>query len=68
MSRVRFQKGALFITTHLKAKTSREVCQKRLKRYFEIGIIVRSTFMRRCGNFAPYVNRYVLDLKYLWDL
>ncbi len=36
--------------------------------FLRYGIIVRSAFMRRCGNFAPYVNRYVLDLKYLGEL
>ncbi len=29
----------------------------------EEGVECRAEFMRACGNFAPYVNRYVIDLK-----
>jgi tRNA (guanine37-N1)-methyltransferase len=29
------------------------------------GIDVEVLKIRRCGNFAPYVNRYVVDLKVL---
>ncbi|MEM0301952.1 MAG: class I SAM-dependent methyltransferase family protein [Archaeoglobaceae archaeon] len=31
------------------------------------GIIAKAKFMRRCGSFAPYVNRYVVDLEYLGE-
>jgi len=36
--------------------------------FLKNGIKVKTRFMRRCGNFAPYVNRYVLDLEYLGEL
>ncbi|MEM0088148.1 MAG: class I SAM-dependent methyltransferase family protein [Archaeoglobaceae archaeon] len=47
-----------------------ENCEKDLpKKVEEIflrnGMIVKTKFMRRCGNFAPYVNRYVLDLEFI---
>ncbi|AEA47033.1 class I SAM-dependent methyltransferase [Archaeoglobus veneficus] len=29
------------------------------------GVECKAEFMRKCGNFAPYVNRYVVDLKVL---
>lgn len=32
------------------------------------GMLVKTKFMRRCGNFAPYVNRYVLDLEFICDV
>jgi tRNA (guanine37-N1)-methyltransferase len=36
--------------------------------FFKSGIIAKAVFMRRCGSFAPYVNRYVVDLQYLGEL
>lgn len=33
--------------------------------FLKNGMVVRTRFMRRCGNFAPYVNRYVLDLEFI---
>ncbi|MCS7143832.1 MAG: class I SAM-dependent methyltransferase family protein [Archaeoglobaceae archaeon] len=36
--------------------------------FLQNGMRVRATFMRRCGNFAPYVNRYVVDLEYLGEI
>jgi len=36
--------------------------------FLKNGIIAKAVFMRRCGSFAPYVNRYVVDLQYLGEL
>ncbi|TDA29710.1 MAG: class I SAM-dependent methyltransferase family protein [Archaeoglobi archaeon] len=36
--------------------------------FLKNGIIAKAVFMRRCGSFAPYVNRYVVDLQYVGEL
>ncbi|MCS7118619.1 MAG: class I SAM-dependent methyltransferase family protein [Archaeoglobaceae archaeon] len=36
--------------------------------FFRNGVIVKKRFIRKCGSFAPYVNRYVLDLEYLGEV
>lgn len=42
---------------------------KKVEEFFlQNQMVVKTKFMRRCGNFAPYVNRYVLDLKYIKDV
>ncbi|MDI9610011.1 MAG: class I SAM-dependent methyltransferase family protein [Archaeoglobales archaeon] len=32
------------------------------------GIVAKARYMRKCGSFAPYVNRYVVDLEYLGEI
>lgn len=39
--------------------------EKVKSRFMDEGIDVEVLKIRRCGNFAPYVNRYVVDLKVL---
>lgn len=39
--------------------------EKVRKKFRDEGLEVEVVKVRRCGNFAPYVNRYVLDLKIL---
>ncbi|WP_456329414.1 class I SAM-dependent methyltransferase [Archaeoglobus sp.] len=39
--------------------------EKVRKRFEEEGLNVEVLKVRRCGNFAPYVNRYVVDLRVL---
>jgi tRNA (guanine37-N1)-methyltransferase len=43
-----------------------EILPERVKKLFaENGVKVEVEKVRACGNFAPYVNRYVLDLRVL---
>lgn len=46
----------------------RELPKKVEEIFLENGIAAKVVFMRRCGNFAPYVNRYVLDLQYFHEI
>ena len=39
--------------------------EKVMKRFEDEGLNVEVLKVRRCGNFAPYVNRYVVDLRVL---
>lgn len=36
--------------------------------FMKNGMLVKAVFMRRCGSFAPYVNRYVVDLEYIGEI
>ncbi|RLI88832.1 MAG: class I SAM-dependent methyltransferase family protein [Archaeoglobales archaeon] len=41
-----------------------EELPRRVEELFKsYGVECKAEFMRECGNFAPYVNRYVIDLK-----
>lgn len=44
-----------------------ELPRKVEETFLKNGMIVQTRFMRKCGSFAPYVNRYVLDLEFIAD-
>lgn len=45
-----------------------ELAKKVEEIFLKNGIVAKAKFMRKCGNFAPYVNRYVVDLEYLGEI
>lgn len=49
-----------------------ENCEEQLTKkveeiFLKNGIVAKAFFTRKCGSFAPYVNRYVVDLQYLGE-
>lgn len=44
-----------------------ELAKKVEEIFLRNGMIAKAKFKRKCGSFAPYVNRYVVDLEYLGE-
>ncbi|MCS7130138.1 MAG: class I SAM-dependent methyltransferase family protein [Archaeoglobaceae archaeon] len=45
-----------------------EIPKKVEEIFLKNGILAKVIFMRRCGSFAPYVNRYAVDVQYLGEI
>jgi tRNA (guanine37-N1)-methyltransferase len=67
--RGKVRKGGFVHYYTFESENFEELLAKKVEGIFlKNGIIAKAVFMRRCGSFAPYVNRYVVDLQYLGEL
>jgi tRNA (guanine37-N1)-methyltransferase len=67
--RGKVRKGGFVHYYTFESENFEELLAKKVEGIFlKSGIIAKAVFMRRCGSFAPYVNRYVVDLQYLGEL
>jgi tRNA (guanine37-N1)-methyltransferase len=67
--RGKVRKGGFVHYYTFESENFEELLAKKVEGIFlKSGIIAKAVFMRRCGSFAPYVNRYVVDLQYVGEL
>ncbi len=63
------KKGGFVHYYTFESENFEELLTKKVEELFlKNRITAKAVFMRRCGSFAPYVNRYVVDLQYLGEL
>ncbi|NHW24044.1 MAG: class I SAM-dependent methyltransferase family protein [Archaeoglobales archaeon] len=67
--RGKVRKGGFVHYYTFESENFEELLAKKVEGIFlKSGIIAKAVFMRRCGSFAPHVNRYVVDLQYVGEL
>jgi tRNA (guanine37-N1)-methyltransferase len=66
--RGKVKKGGFVHYYTFESENYEEQLTKKVEEIFlKNGIVAKAFFMRKCGSFAPYVNRYVVDLQYLGE-